>query len=228
MSATRHAPTLFPPATPASPSATPGSAAARRITAGSGRKCAACLSNAGPAGSLVRTLLATSRWASMACWLTWKPKTTKRGRLYFQLAPSVPRTAATGFGLLPTPTTDSRYDRRKPYAQGGLPLSLAVRLLPTPLANDAANQTLSPSRLHKAKAPGLTAALHQQLHPTPPVQSQSTPARHSGDLLNPRFVLEMMGFPPDWCDLTEAEMQQVRKQLRTTRPPTRSTGPETL
>ena len=161
----------------------------------------------------------------MVCWLTWKPKITKRGRLYFQLAPSVPRTAATGFGLLPTPTTDSRYDRRKPYAQGGLPLSLAVRLLPTPLANDAANQTLSPSRLHKAKAPGLTAALHQQLHPT--TQSQRTPAPHSGDLLNPRFVLEMMGFPPDWCDLTEAEMQQVRKQLRTTRPPTRNIGPET-
>jgi len=161
----------------------------------------------------------------MACWLTWKPKTTKRGRLYFQLAPSVPRTAATGFGLLPTPTTDSRYDRRKPYAQGGLPLTLAVRLLPTPLANDAANQTLSPSRLHKAKAPGLTAALHQQLYPT--TQSQSTAAPHSGDLLNPRFVLEMMGFPPDWCDLTEAEMQQVRKQLRTTRPPTRSIGLKT-
>lgn len=132
----------------------------------------------------------------MACWLTWKPKTTKHGRLYFQLAPSVPRTAATGFGLLPTPTTDSRYDRSKPYAQGGLPLSLAVRLLPTPLANDAANQTLSPSRLHKAKTPGLTAALHQQLHPTPSTQGQSPAAPHSGASLNPRFVLEMMGFPP--------------------------------
>ena len=256
------------------------------MTVGSGLKCCAYLPSAGPAGLLVRTLayavlrvLGTSQWASPVCLLTWKPRAMKSGRLYFQLAPSVPRTAAIGSGLLPTPTTDSQNDRSKSYAQGGTPLALAVKLLPTPIANDAANQTCSPSRMGKAKAPGLTAVLTRQLLPTPtagpattsgssatggpkltealsgllptPVASEAgqgnpnDPKRGQklttaltwdqqeqqwvvvGQLLNPRFVLEMMGFPPDWCDLTEAEMKQVRKQLRAMRKQTRATGPAT-
>ena len=213
MPANYHLWTLFPPDTPASRRATPGSGAARRMTAGSGQKFYAYLPSASPAGSLVRTLLATSRWASKACFLTWKLQVMKSGRLCFRLVPSVPRTAATGSGLLPTPTTDSQHDRRKPYAQGGMPLALAVKLLPTPIANDAANQTASPSRLVKAKAPGLTAVLTQR--------------QEDGELLNPRFVLEMMGFPSDWCDLTEAEMKQVRKDLRAGNKLTRATGPAT-
>ena len=38
--------------------------------------------------------------------LTWKLKGTRYNRLYFQLVPStMPRTAGTAFGLLPTPRT---------------------------------------------------------------------------------------------------------------------------
>lgn len=48
-----------------------------------------------------------------------------------------------------------------------------------------------------------------------------------GYLLNPRFVLEMMGFPATWCDLTEAEMKQVRQQIRATGKKTRAIGPAT-
>lgn len=89
-------------------------------------------------------------------------------------------------------------------------------LLPTPIANDAANQTISPSRMGKAKAPGLTAALAKE---KPEYETV-------GPLLNPRFVLEMMGFPPDWCDLTEAQMKQVRQQIRAQGKKSRSIGPE--
>jgi hypothetical protein len=173
----------------------------------------------------------------------------KSGHLLFRLAASTPRTAETESGLLPTPTTDSQYDRSKPYAQGGTPLALAVKLLPTPIANDAANQTASPSRMVKAKDPGLMATLTKKLLPTPTtsnggsnnnsaavkerghgtnligaVQQQEDSA---GTSLNPRFVLEMMGFPSDWCDLTEAEMKPIRKQLRALRKATRNTGPAT-
>ena len=221
MSTTRPELTLFPPATPASRPATPGSAEARQMTAGSGRKCFGFLHSAGPAGFLVRTLLDTSRWASKVCWLTWKPKVLRSGRLYFQLAPSTPRTGATGFGLLPTPTTDSQYSRRRPYAQGGMPLALAVKLLPTPIANDAANPAAYSSRLRKAKAPGLAAEITNRLQPDAPE------AAWDGYLLNPRFVLEMMGFPATWCDLTETEMQQVRQQIRATGKKTRAIGPAT-
>ena len=190
------------------------------MTAGSGRKCFGFLHNAGPAGFLVKTLLDTSHWASKVCWLTWKPKVLRSGRLYFQLAPSTPRTAATGFGLLPTPTTDSQSHRRKPYAQGGMPLALAVKLLPTPIANDAANPAAYSSRLRKAKAPGLAAEITNRL-------LTETTTAWDGYLLNPRFVLEMMGFPASWCDLTEAEMQQVRQQIRATGKKTRAIGPAT-
>ncbi|GAA4001990.1 hypothetical protein GCM10022408_11630 [Hymenobacter fastidiosus] len=67
-----------------------------------------------------------------------------------------------------TPTTDSRHNRSKPYAQGGIPLALAVQLLPTPIANDAANPAASPSRLRQARAPGLTAEITNRLQPDKP------------------------------------------------------------
>ena len=194
------------------------------MTAGSGRKCFGFLHSAGPAGFLVKTLLDTSRWASKVCLLTWKPKVLKSGRLYFQLVPSTPRTDVTGFGLLPTPTTDSQYQRSKPYAQGGMPLALAVKLLPTPIANDAANPAAYSSRLRKAKAPGLAAEITNRLTPAPAPAAASA---WDGYSLNPRFVLEMMGFPATWCDLTETEMQQVRRQIRATGKKTRAIGAAT-
>ena len=149
MSTTRPVPTLFPPATLASQLAWPGTAQARQMTAGSGRKCCALLSSAGPAGSLVKMLLATSRWASTACFLTWKPQAMKSGRLLFRLAPSTPRTAATGSGLLPTPTTTDagtgRINRSpSPNAPPRPTLALYFKRLPTPIANDAANPQAYP------------------------------------------------------------------------------------
>ena len=44
---------------------------------------------------------------------------------------------AANLGLLPTPTTDSANDRNAKYAQGGMPLAYAVKLLPTPTASDS-------------------------------------------------------------------------------------------
>jgi hypothetical protein len=50
--------------------------------------------------------LDTSTWASTKCYLTWKVKATPSNHLLFQLAPSMPRTDETGFGLWPTPTAN--------------------------------------------------------------------------------------------------------------------------
>lgn len=94
--------TLFAEATPASHSATPGSAQARQTTAISGRKCFDLLTLSGRAGCLPKMLLGTSRWASTMCYLTWKERVTPGGRLLFQLAPSMPDIAGIGSGLLPT------------------------------------------------------------------------------------------------------------------------------
>jgi hypothetical protein len=185
---------------------------------------------------------------------------------------------------LPTPTTDSQNDRSKPYAQGGTPLALAVKLLPTPTAQDAKNSTLPESQQERDSLPGalmrllptpttstggsnnnsaavkerghgtnLVGAVHREvtarLLPTPvactptggvkgldgsssarKVLAQEFGTDKISSLLNPRFVLQMMGFPSDWCDLTPAEIQQVRderKQMKKHGGAARSTRPAT-
>ena len=99
--------TLFAAASPdlASHSVMPGSAEARQMTVTSGRKCSELYGKSGPVGCLVRMLLESPIWHSTLCYLTWKPKATKQGRLLFQLVPSAPRTGGTGYGFWPTPTS---------------------------------------------------------------------------------------------------------------------------
>jgi hypothetical protein len=165
-------------------------------------------------------LLTTSAWASPQCYLTWKSQAMPCGRWLFRLAPSVPRTNGSESGFWPTPTTldagSGRINRSLSLGAAERPtLALLVRLLPTPIANDAQNPQAYPSRLSRKRSSeyqGLAVALTRQ--PPPPCPGSS---------LNPRFVLELMGFPPTWCDLTEAQMQQVRQQLR----PSRKGGPAT-
>ena len=105
----------------------------RRTTAISGLTCSGPYMKSGPIESLVRTLLASSRWYSPVRRLKWevnplysqrvslylkdgsnmslKPfavilnvKDIPSGRYLYRLAPSVRPTGGTGFGLLPTVT----------------------------------------------------------------------------------------------------------------------------
>ena len=90
----------------ASPGVSPGSNEAQKMTAISGRRWLPLLKSYGLNGSLAKMseALLTSRWASSAAFLTWKASGTKPRHLLFQLAPSMPRTDATGSGLWPTVT----------------------------------------------------------------------------------------------------------------------------
>ena len=97
--------TLFPVDSPASPSVSPGSKAARRMTATSGRKCSELSGSSDPVGCLVRMCLGSSIWRSTRCFLTWTVKVTPRRRLLFRLQASTPRTEETGSLLWPSPTT---------------------------------------------------------------------------------------------------------------------------
>jgi hypothetical protein len=96
--------TLFAGDTPASPSASPGSEQARRMTATSGQNLRGLCESYGRLGYLQRMLLGTSAWGSTKCFLTWKASATPAGRSLFQLVPLEPTTDATGSGLLPTLT----------------------------------------------------------------------------------------------------------------------------
>ncbi len=96
--------TLFAAGSRASRGAMPDSDEARKTTAISGRKCADSLARYSPLGSLAKTLLESSAWASTRCYLTWKHSATPANRLLFRLVPSMPRTDAIGSGLWRTPS----------------------------------------------------------------------------------------------------------------------------
>src|SRR5210317_1678090 len=96
---------LFAAGTLVSLSVLRGSKEARKMTATSGHQCLIASKSTNQIGLLEKMLLGTSTWVSTKCYLTWKAKVTKQGRLLFQLAPSTPRTAETEFGLWATPNT---------------------------------------------------------------------------------------------------------------------------
>ena len=85
------------------------------MTATSGQKCFDLCKSGGPLGSLVKTLLVTSRWGSTKCFLTWRVSATPAGRLLFRLVPSMPRTEETEFGLWPTPSATDYKGGRKSH-----------------------------------------------------------------------------------------------------------------
>ena len=87
--------------------------------------------------------------------------------------------------MWPTPTTDTS-DRKKPYAQGGTPLSLAVKIWPTPTASDGKGSPKNRFLGSKAYRGNLREAVRT--------------SEQSGQL-NPTWVEWLMGFPEGWTDL---------------------------
>ena len=137
---------------PASHLVLPGSAEAQKMTDTSGRKCLEAFGKLSRGGSWAKTfadlLVGTTGWYSNRCVLTWKLKDTPFKRSYFLLQVSVPRTGETGYSLLPTPkareANDSPSERMR--KQPSLQALAAMRLLPTPAAQDAKNYTLPQSQ----------------------------------------------------------------------------------
>lgn len=138
---------------------------ARRTAVTSGLTCSAPFTRSGPVGSLVRTLVESSRWYSQVRRLTWdvSPLCSERISLYtasgrntssrpsavilsvkdipsnrclFRLVPSVPRTEGTVSGLLPTPMASDFKMRGPGSQQKGLPEIIREMLLPTPTATE--------------------------------------------------------------------------------------------
>jgi hypothetical protein len=122
-----------------------------------------------------------------------------------------------GREMWPTPTQDSATERRKRYAQGGMPLTVAVAMWPTPMASDgpkcpsaslprAVQQELKTTHRNKIEgrnwpSPGYsdyksgTGYDHGDKKQTPQL-------RHLlGGKLNPTWVEWLMGWPLAWTDL---------------------------
>lgn len=188
------------------------------MTVSSGLKCCVLLRNSSPLGSLLRMCLGSSVWVSTMRLLTWKPKVTRRGRLFFQLVPSEPRTEEIEFLFWPTPLTDDAHqltrksgmfksltravmfptptvhgnnNRKGASQKSGDGLATVVRqMFLSPTASDGKRATMSMDMLRKAKVNG---NLSQQI-----AHSEQSKI---GGALNPEWVEWLMGFPPGWTDL---------------------------
>ena len=88
-----------------------------------------------------------------------------------------------GSGFWPTPVSSDTTMRSKPYAQGGTPLSLAVRLWPTPTA-----------------ANGLDGGSHSRAACSKAGMEVPTAGK-----LNPNWVEWLMGWPIGWTALRPSE-----------------------
>jgi len=157
----------------ASHSVRPGSEEARRMTARSGRKWLELYRRQDQLGCLVRTLLASSRWASTKCFLTWQAWDTPAKRSLFQLLPSMPRTEETECGLWPTPTVSD--------TEGGI----------------IKNVELHKGSFSRKNKQGVRwgvklkdAVSHQE-------------KEEDGGQLAPAFVEWLMGYPTGWTDLRD-------------------------
>jgi len=165
-------------------SVSPGSAEARKMTERSGRKCCELLGKPSLLGSLVRTLLESSRWNSTISFLTWKASATPRGRLLFRLVPSMPDTDGTEFGSWPTPTSDEANNvTRTSGAFQSLTQSVQdkVKMWPTPTSH-LAKETNAPSEANR---------------------NEPTISSIVGGSLNPQFVEWLMGYPKDWTEVQD-------------------------
>jgi hypothetical protein len=193
----------------------PGSAEARKMTVTSGLKCSGLYHKPGPLGSLVKMLLESSAWNSTECFLTWKVKATPSNRLLFQLAPSMPNTDGTEFGLWATPK-----NRDFRSAEGGAgemrdspDLNVQVKMWPTPQARD--KETIAKVR-RGADSPGGTPLAVAAYDSQPIVSPQ-------GGSLNPTWVCWLMGYPLDWFDKVKnfasgrrsRKLAELREGLRT-------------
>ena len=109
--------------------------------------------------------------------------TTRNGRAYRRPTWEHP-TYDGASSLWPTPVADDTGSRTKRYAQGGTPLSLAVRMWPTPKASPSGPDY---ARIDRDGSGG---------------DDLATAVATLGDIgqLNPTWVEWLMGFPAGWTD----------------------------
>ena len=166
--------------------ALPGSSEARQMTVTSGRRCSALCKSSSRLGWLVRTCLTSQTFTSTRCYLIWRVRATKRGRLIFRLAPSMRGTSASERSFWPTLRAeekgDYQYDRGD-HTKPRLTLSGMVRFYPTLTVNDSKNNA-APSQFKRD-----TKALNVVV----------------GGPLNPTWAEWFMGFPIGWTDLEHSE-----------------------
>ena len=218
---------LFSPeAFPANRSALADGGAEPPTSVRSGLKCAELLMKPNQAGCLVKMLLASSRWNSTACCLTWRPSATPRGRLLFRLVPWTPDTDETEFGLWPTPkATAAGADFAKlERSKTGISLQTAVRIWPTPMAANPGSRPNGKGGKILAEEVQIEEGIRQRgvkMYPTMDVgaakgrgQASADARSRLGGSLNPNWVEWLMGYPIGHTACEDSETPSSRKSRK--------------
>ena len=158
---------------------------------------------------------------------------TRNGRLY-ELPMLAHRTGANAGSVWPTVTTGSSSNRNKRYAQGGLPLTAAIKWA-SPVASDAVAGAIIGANDTYYETNGLPRKVNQngtdggvglgrlvKLWPTP-IQAMADkgtsdprllPAQARGgskEQLNPDWTEGLMGFPAGYTDIEESAEQTIMR-----------------
>ena len=158
---------------------------------------------------------------------TWPRAGMTANGIAYQRQPLAPLTAVIESLLWPTPTEHVKHNRQTRYAQGGTPLSLAVRIWPTPRAHEHGQYQRDRGQKGKER-PTLTGAV--KCWPTPRPQPRGLYKGKPGDRdrsrleetvarsenttsgqLNPTWVEWLMGFPLGWTALKDSVTPSSRK-----------------
>ena len=150
---------------------------------GSSLKCFESLNKLNPNGSLQRMckIFLTSQMEK-SCkefTMTWKLLITKSKLSVLALHRKELGTKGResgSLGVYPTPTQDSASERTKKYKQGGTPLPMAVKMLPTPTEGNSQASNCLEAR-----------------------------ARRAGGKLSPKFVEFLMGYNTNWTRIEPKE-----------------------
>lgn len=225
--------TLYPVDSPANPFPWLGSKKVKTTTVTSGLRCCGLSENCARIASSVRMYLESSRLPPGKWSRIWSAKAITSSCSILKLRLSERGTddqeySSSESQMWPTPTRMDyakermRSTQQKAGSRRSLDLPSAVRLWPTPRANEYKDtlQSVPQSRLKDPGKCNLTQAIAMELmFATPCARDYRTgqrkrydnPGRANnlndqiGGQLNPTWVEWLMGFPPGWTDLNASE-----------------------
>jgi hypothetical protein len=160
-----------------------------------GEKCHGWLAKFDPNTSTLRTAQCSLLEEEPELLQTLPRSGMTRSGMLWERQTLVLRTCETESGLWPTPVLDDTGQRKKKYAQGGTPLSLAVNTWPTPRTKGMCGGTGSWELLKKNTT----------------IEEARQMGAGNGGKLNPTWVEWLMGWPLGWTDLKPLEMDKFQQ-----------------